>query len=309
MDFELNSDQSALLEAVGQLAKLFDDPSAALNAFYACDARLDRELAASGFLSVALEPDYGPISAALVVEALARLPIAVEVMAAAVAAPMALGRLVDGPIAVVDDAARTARFLHGARHAFVRQGDGWMLVDMQGVETVPVDSFLAYPMAKFADPQGLKGERLGGDEARRFARWRQIGLCAEASGAMQAAVDFTVGYVSERRQFGRPLGSFQAIQHRLAERTVQTHGSRWLTRHAAWSGSARDAAIAASFLLRAIPDVVHDCHQFNGALGVTTEHPLHLWTYRLVRLQGELTSALALAGGPEQLWKEEELAA
>lgn len=309
MDFELNSDQSALLDAVAQLAKVFDDPSAALNAFYACDARLDRELAASGFLSVALEPDYGPISAALVVEELSRLPIAAEVMTSALAGPMALGRLVEGPIAIVDDAAHTARFLHGARHAFVRQGDSWMLVDMQGVDTIPVESFLAYPMAKFADPQGVKGETLSDEETRRFVRWLQIGLCAEASGAMQAAVDFTVGYVSERRQFGRPLGSFQAIQHRLAERTVQTHGSRWLTRHAAWSGSARDAAIAASFLLRAVPDVVHDCHQFNGALGVTTEHPLHLWTYRLVRLQGELTRALALAGGSDQLWEHEELAA
>src|SRR3546814_5461427 len=88
------------------------------------------------------------------------------------------------------------------------------------------------------------------------------------------------------------MGSFQAIQHRLSERTVQTHGSRWLMRHAAWTGTSRDAAIASSFLLRAIPDVVHDCHQFNGALGVTTEHPLHLWTYRSEEHTSELQSLM-----------------
>ncbi|MBW8297504.1 acyl-CoA dehydrogenase family protein [Sphingopyxis sp.] len=309
MDFDLNSDQAALMDAVGQLVKAFDDPSVALNAFYAGDARLDRELIASGFLSVALEPDYGPLCAALVVEELARLPVAVECMAAALPAPMALGKRIEGPVAIVDDARRPARFLHGAAHAFVRQGRDWLLFDIADRETLPVDSFLAFPMAKFVDPASLAdGQRLSAAQAAEFNRWRQIGLCAEASGAMQAAIDFTVGYVTERRQFGRPLGAFQAIQHRLSERTVQAHGSRWLMRHAAWNRTSRDAAIAASFTLRAIPDVVHDCHQFNGALGVTTEHPLHLWTYRLVRLQGELTAALADAGGPEQLWSEEQAA-
>src|SRR3546814_9081949 len=111
------------MNAVGQLAKVFDDPSPALNAFYAGDARLDRELAASGFLSVALEPDYGPLCAALVTEEIAKLPLAVEAMATALPTPMAFGRLVEGPISIVDDAARTARFLQGAQHAFVRQGE------------------------------------------------------------------------------------------------------------------------------------------------------------------------------------------
>src|SRR3546814_3070435 len=86
------------MNAVGQLAKVFDDPSPALNAFYAGDARLDRELAASGFLSVALEPDYGPLCAALVTEEIAKLPLAVEAMATALPTPMAFGRLVEGPI-------------------------------------------------------------------------------------------------------------------------------------------------------------------------------------------------------------------
>src|SRR3546814_1845968 len=111
------------MNAVGQLAKVFDDPSPALNAFYAGDARLDRELAASGFLSVALEPDYGPLCAALVTEEIAKLPLAVEAMATALPTPMAFGRLVEGPISIVDDAARTARFLQGAQNAFVRQGE------------------------------------------------------------------------------------------------------------------------------------------------------------------------------------------
>src|SRR3546814_19739634 len=97
--------------------------------------------------------------------------------------------------------------------------------------TVAFDSFLAFPMAKFADPAAIRGEKLSVEEAQRFDRWRPIGLCADASGAMQAAVDFTVGHVTERRQFGRPLGPFQAIQHRLSELTVQQPGSRRLREH------------------------------------------------------------------------------
>src|SRR3546814_13798533 len=79
-------------------------------------SRLDRELAASGFLSVALEPDYGPLCAALVTEEIAKLPLAVEAMATALPTPMAFGRLVEGPISIVDDAARTARFQIGRAH-------------------------------------------------------------------------------------------------------------------------------------------------------------------------------------------------
>lgn len=309
MDFELTNDQAALVDAVEQMLRPFNDPKAAMNAYFGSDPRLDHELARSGFLEVALEPDYGSLEAGLVVETIAQMPLAVEVMASGLVVPMSLGRNVDGPIALIADPQRPARFLEGARNAVVVDGAGARLLDLEKIERHTSDSFLAYPMGQFSDARDVaEGKPLSADEVQKLHLWWQIGLCLEAVGAMSAAVDFTVDYVTERRQFRRPLGSFQAIQHRLAERTVQVHGLRWLARHAAWSGAPRDAVTAAAFALRAIPDVVHDCHQFNGALGITTEHALHLWTYRLVALQGELTAAINRAGGAAQLWLEKEAA-
>src|SRR3546814_13830250 len=109
----------------------------------------------------------------------------------------------------LSDAARTARFLQGAQHAFVRQGEDWLFVDTQGVETVAFDSFLAFPMAKFADPAALRGEKMSVEDAQRFVRWRQIGRCAEASGALTAAAELHGGLCTARQHIGRPPGSIQ----------------------------------------------------------------------------------------------------
>src|SRR3546814_18048930 len=87
--------------------------------------------------------------------------------------------------------------------------------------------------------------------------------------------------VKQRQVFGRPVGSFQAVQHRLAADAAKCRGTYWLAMKAAWSGSALDAVLAALHAQRAIAQVNYDVHQFNGALGMTLAHALHLWTFRL----------------------------
>ena len=94
--------------------------------------------------------------------------------------------------------------------------------------------------------------------------------------------------MTQRTQFGRRIGSFQAIQHRLALAVQITEACRWLALRAAQSGSSEDAAIAALYAQDQFRGVVTDLHQFTGAIGLTLEYPLHLWTYRLKALQGEL---------------------
>src|SRR3546814_5064743 len=70
--------------------------------------------------------------------------------------------------------------------------------------------------------------------------------------------------------------------------TTLFRGTYWLAMKAAWSGSALDAVLAALHAQRAIAQVNYDVHTFNGALGMTLEHALQLWTFRLRWLVGEM---------------------
>jgi alkylation response protein AidB-like acyl-CoA dehydrogenase len=154
----------------------------------------------------------------------------------------------------------------------------------------PVQSVAAYPLAVLdALPTGARS--MAGAEAQAVRTRALIGLAAEAVGLMRGALDNTVQWVKDRQQFGQPIGNFQAVQHRLAECAVLVRACRWLALRAADTASADDAATALLHAQVAMRRVVTDCHQFAGAMGLTLEFPLHLWTYRLKVLQGE-------AGGP-----------
>jgi alkylation response protein AidB-like acyl-CoA dehydrogenase len=116
----------------------------------------------------------------------------------------------------------------------------------------------------------------------------RIALAAEAAGLMQAAVDSTVAHLGVRKQFGRPLGTFQALRHRVAECAVLAGGVKWLALKAASTADAGDAALAAFHAQDSAARITYDLHQMLGAMGMTLEHPLHLWTYRLKALLSDL---------------------
>jgi alkylation response protein AidB-like acyl-CoA dehydrogenase len=105
---------------------------------------------------------------------------------------------------------------------------------------------------------------------------------------MQAAINAGVEYLSVRKQFGRPLGTFQALRHRMADCSVLSGGVRWLVLKAAHSGDAGDAALALSHAQESGTRVAYDMHQMMGAMGMTLEMSLHLWTYRIKVLLSEL---------------------
>ena len=109
---------------------------------------------------------------------------------------------------------------------------------------------------------------------------------------MQGALDATVGYLRERRQFGRAIASFQAVQHRLAWCAVQVAGSRWLALEAAARGAPAEAsALAAAHAAHTAKRVFAETHQLSGAIGFTREHALHVWSMRLQALRLELGGA------------------
>jgi alkylation response protein AidB-like acyl-CoA dehydrogenase len=109
-----------------------------------------------------------------------------------------------------------------------------------------------------------------------------VAKCAEMVGGAQAALDMAVSYAKERVQFGRPIGSFQAIQHYCANMAMDVSGSRFVTYKAAWKvsenlPSALDAAIAKAWVSEAYGRVALSAHQIFGAIGFTMDHDIHLY--------------------------------
>jgi alkylation response protein AidB-like acyl-CoA dehydrogenase len=157
----------------------------------------------------------------------------------------------------------------------------------------PVDSLFAYPMGRLT-AGALDWETVDADPRRVRDAWRAA-LAAELGGVLKGGLDAVVAHVKDRHQFGRPLGSFQAIQHRLAIAAGKIEASYWLALKAAHSLDPADAATALGFVQEAATRVTNDLHQFMGAMGLTLEHPLHRWTYRARLLRS------AMGGAPAQL--------
>lgn len=301
MDLELNEDQRALVDALSHIVERHIAPpkdgnvSAVVHSHYS--QALDRDIAEGGYFGIAREEGFGPLAAALLVEEVYRCPSVIEVAVSSMVVPQITSEDLPRPVALVreQDLARPARFLAVARTLLVDRGDDVAIVDVREGDTEAVKAIFAYPYGQFRKtPDLAKARRLKGVGAKLRLWWR-VALAVEAAAAMEQAILFTVEYVKNRRQFGRPIGSFQAVQHRLAVDMQMAEGAKWLARRAAWSGSETDAAVAALYAQESIGPICYDLHQFNGALGQTLEHPLHFWTYRLRSLQGELGGSPAQA--------------
>ena len=131
------------------------------------------------------------------------------------------------------------------------------------------------------------GGALDGVAPPEVRSWVRVALSVEMVGAMQFALNLTVRHVSDRRQFDRAIGSFQAVQHGLAECAVAVEGARWLALEAAFTGSAATAAAALTQATEATKLVFGRAHQYHGAMGFTREYDLHLATMRMLALRSE----------------------
>ncbi|WP_240139849.1 acyl-CoA dehydrogenase family protein [Streptomyces sp. MUM 178J] len=104
-------------------------------------------------------------------------------------------------------------------------------------------------------------------------------LAAEAAGAAGCALDRTVAYVRTREQFGRPVGSFQAVKHRLADVHVQVQAARSAAYYAAWD-PAQAGPLALAQGLEALRRAAAEAVQLHGGIGFTWEHEAHLYVKR-----------------------------
>jgi len=113
-----------------------------------------------------------------------------------------------------------------------------------------------------------------------------VALCAEMVGGMQRMLDLTVEYAKTRKQFGKPIGMFQAVQHQCADMYLETESARSAVYYAAWAveHESPDAAAAASiakiYTSDAARTVGNRAIQIHGGMGFTWENDIHLYYRR-----------------------------
>jgi alkylation response protein AidB-like acyl-CoA dehydrogenase len=162
--------------------------------------------------------------------------------------------------------------------------------------------------ATLADDDVLGGAGLVVDDVRRVAHRLRVLQCLELVGVTEALLEQTVTYTRGREQFGRPIASFQAAQHLVADIRIGLQAARLASRSAAhWldrSGGpeTRRTAIAVIHATEAARRASLDAHQLHGGMGYVLETDLHLWSERARELS-------VLGGGADVAthWLEREV--
>jgi alkylation response protein AidB-like acyl-CoA dehydrogenase len=178
----------------------------------------------------------------------------------------------------------------GAAVLVLPQDDGVRLVQASDAELERlelIDSTRAYARVSASGGDTLPGEVAAGVD--RVA----VAVAAELTGIAQRAMEMAVEYAKEREQFGRPIGSYQAVSHRCARMLLDTEEARSLTYYAGWVADAEPeslslaAAMAKARASDAAWSVTASALQVLGGIGFTWEHDLHFLLKR-ARATGQL---------------------
>jgi alkylation response protein AidB-like acyl-CoA dehydrogenase len=139
------------------------------------------------------------------------------------------------------------------------------------------------------------GDPLGGDVAAAADR-ALVAVAAELVGVCDRALEMTVAYVKERKQFGTPVGAYQAVSHRCAQMLLDTEGARAAVSFAAWAADAdperlpEAAAMAKAAASDAGREVTAAAIQLHGGIGFTWEADVH-WLFKRAQLDAALLGA------------------
>src|SRR5437764_1933690 len=284
------------------------------------DDELWRELSDLGWPGIALaEGDggqgLGSIELAILCEELGRslapVPFLPSVMAAALiehgGSPAQrerwLPELASGAVrgAIAQAEAGGAELVIGGAQAhvlvLVEEEGAARLLSAEEAEVAPIASI--DPTRSAARVSGAEGagEELGGDIAGGLDR-ALVAISAELVGVCDRALEMTVAYVKERRQFGVPVGSYQAVSHRCAQMLLDTEKARSSTAFAAWTADAdperlpEAAAMAKAAASDAGRDVTASAIQAHGGIGFTWEADVH-WLYKRAQLDAALLGSAA----------------
>jgi alkylation response protein AidB-like acyl-CoA dehydrogenase len=180
-----------------------------------------------------------------------------------------------------------------------------------GVDVAPVATTGGQPHADVTiDGAVVSAEDRLGTAGNGVAMLREVhdralvALCAVQVGVTERALRIAAAYTGQREQFGRPIGSFQAVQQRMADAFIDVEAIRWTTWHAAWllaegRPATREALIAKFWAAEAGMRVVATAQQVHGGVGIDITYPLFryfLWAKHNELAMGSATAQLARLG-------------
>jgi alkylation response protein AidB-like acyl-CoA dehydrogenase len=318
MDVRLSTEQQALRDSVAQVVeKLAPTAVGQLDDLERVD-KLDAAVASSGWRELRASEDGGAplasgVEVAIVAEELGRGLVDAPFLGPTLAAE--LRRLAGAPSAAADETVLLAPGLidlarvpdgtppagsvaidaRGAGTALALSNDGTTLVEVALLpgrgepEDDGLDLTRRTGVVDPSIPVALvdQGRPLSADD---LVAWTALGLavtCADLVGTMRGAVELSCEYAAARRQYGAAIGSFQAVQHLLADAFVAMEGSRSITLHAAWAVDALPpddalaaAAVAKAYCARAARTVCETAIQVHGGIGNTWECMAHVYLRR-----------------------------
>jgi alkylation response protein AidB-like acyl-CoA dehydrogenase len=160
--------------------------------------------------------------------------------------------------------------------------------DAAGVEVSPVLALdMTRPLANIEFSSAASSRVGAGEAALRTALHTGAALLAsEQLGIAQWCFDTTLAYARQRKQFGRAIGSYQAIKHRLADLWIEVNSAAAAARYAADTCARHDddatiaAAVAQAYCSGAAVHAAEECIQLHGGIGMTWEYPAHLYLKR-----------------------------
>ncbi len=212
---------------------------------------------------------------------------------AAEATPAGGGYVLNGVKTAVEAGAQAHRLLVTARTS---DGLAQFLVpsDADGITVAPQESLdlgRRFAEVRFVDvavgPEALVGEPGAPAEAdvERQLLLALVIQCADSAGAAARVLEFTIEYAFDRYSFGRPLASYQALKHRFADMKLWSEASQAAADGAAdalddGSNAVQMASAAKAYVGDHSVDIMQDCVQLHGGIGVTWEHDLHLFLRR-----------------------------
>jgi alkylation response protein AidB-like acyl-CoA dehydrogenase len=313
VDVRLSPEQVALRDSAAQVVDRLGPSTVAQLDDAERAGKLDAAVAAAGWRELRTATDDGnpwasAVEVAVIAEELGRgladaaflgPTLAADIRRRAGAPPatahetVALARNLAQLAETDEEMEATAIDAHGASSALLfLTGDGGRRLGAitLGSETTGAD--LTRPVAR--RQSGDQATALDGQtrllKAEDITRWQSLGLAAASAdlvGTMRGALILTTEYAKERKQYGAAIGSFQAVQHMLADAHVATEGSRSIALHAAWAVDALPAddalatcSAAKAYCARAARSVCETSIQVHGGIGNTWECLAHVFLRR-----------------------------
>jgi alkylation response protein AidB-like acyl-CoA dehydrogenase len=303
MDFDLSPDQREIKDVARELLAVRSPFARVREAAEAgtYDAALWGELVELGWPGIAVAQEHGgqglgAVELAVLAEELgyacAATPFLSTAAAAAVIQATGSGEqrarwlpgLAAGELTAGIGTRELAADAAGAAVVVVLDGEEAQLIESPATnDFVSIDS-----TRRFATVAG-EGQPLGPGAADRV----HAAVAAEVVGVCQRALDMTLAYVKDRKQFGVPVGSFQAVSHRCAEMLLHTESARSTAYYAGWAAGAdpqllpEAAALAAAAAAEGGRTVTAGAIQMHGGIGFTWEADVH-WLYKRAQLDAAL---------------------